>query len=96
MSRLERVLAALFSSFFCAYATSTSASAEAFDVYAATDTCFVNVQPLIFLLNLHCSISQVYVACGGGGSCKFVATVIAKVEIWRGHNIVLRILRLHH
>ena len=40
------------------------------------------------MLNLHCSISQVYVACGGGGSCKFDAVATAKVEIWRGHNAV--------
>ena len=96
MSRLERVLVVLFRSFSYTYATCTSAFAEASVSYAATDTCLVNAQPLIFLLNLHFSISQVYVACGDGGSCKFVATATAKVEIQRGHNVVLRFLRLYH
>ncbi len=81
MSRLERVLAVLFRFFFYAYATSTSASDEASVAYAATDTCLVNVQSWIFLSNLYCSISQVYVACGGGGSCKFDVAATTKVEI---------------
>jgi hypothetical protein len=69
---------------------------EAFVAYAGTVNYRVKVQPWILLLNLHFYISQVNVACGGGGSCEFVAAASAKFEIWRGPNVVLRFLRLYH
>ncbi len=82
VSRLERVLAFYRGPDFYAYATGTSASAEASVAYAGTTVNYlVKVQPLIFLLNLHFYISQVYVACGGGGSSEFVVAATFKVEI---------------
>ena len=88
VSRLERVLDFFWRSFFCAYVTGTSTFAETSVAYAATDTCLVKVQPWIFLFNLHFYIPQVFVACGGGGSCEFAAAATAKVEIWRRPNAV--------
>ncbi len=71
--------------------TGTLASAEASVAYAATDTCFVKVLPLFFLLNLHFYTPQVFVACGGGWSCELTAAATARVEIWRGPFAVLRV-----
>ena len=99
VSRWERVLAFLFRSCFLRIRDkylSIYWSTEASVAYAGTVNYLVKVQPWIFLLNLHFYISQVNVACGGGGSCEFVAAATTKFEIWRGPNVVLRFLRLYH
>jgi hypothetical protein len=92
VSSLERVLAFFFGPDFYAYASGTTTSAEASVAYAATDTCLVKLQHLIFLLNLHFYISQVYVGCGAGGSCEFVSAASAKVEILRIPVVLMRFL----
>ena len=83
VSRLESVLDFLLRSCFLRVRDRYFSICWGICRIRGADTCLVKLQPWIFLLNLLFYISQVFVACGVGGSCEFVSAASAKVEIWR-------------